>query len=192
MARKIVETYGYSFFEMGQKLRKFSELDEPQSAEVAHFLSQGALVPNEFVEKILLHYRDHHAGSPIVFDGMPRTKEQKDLFDRVFPEYMVIFLDLPRDKAIERLANRRIDPATGESFSSSFVGDFSPFTGNKLVHREDDNPASVTKRIDTFYANTIPLLAHWASEGKRVYTIDASKDIDTCFEHIKVILSAYV
>ncbi len=192
MARKIIETYGHHFFEMGQKLRNFAGLQEPQSAEVAQLLSQGALVPNSLVEKILLHYRANHSGAPIVFDGIPRSKEQKDLFDSVFPEYMIIFLDLPRDKAIERLANRRIDPVTGESFPSNFVGDFSPYTGNKLVHREDDNPEAVAKRIDTFYANTIPLLALWASEGKRVYTIDASKDIDTCAEQIKVVLSAYV
>lgn len=126
-----------------------------------------------------------------MFDGVPRSKEQKDLFDQVFPEYIVIFLDLTRNVAIERLANRRIDPVTGESFPANFVGDFSPFTGNRLIHREDDNPEAVSKRIDTFYANTLPLLALWASEGKRVYTIDASKDIDTCFGQIEVVLSAY-
>lgn len=192
MARKIVETHGHHFFEMGQKLRNFAGLQEPQSAEVAKLLSEGSLVPNTLVEKILIHYREHHNDKPVVFDGIPRSKEQKDLFDNVFPEYMIIFLDLPRDKAIERLANRRIDPVTGESFPANFVGDFSPFTGNRLVHREDDNPDAVAKRIDTFYANTIPLLALWASEGKRVYTIDASKDVETCAEHIEVILSAYL
>ena len=104
----------------------------------------------------------------------------------------MIFLDLSREVAIERLSNRRIDPANGESFPATFVGDFSPFTGNKLIHRADDNPEAVAKRIDIFYANTLPLLALWASEGKRIFTIDASQDIETCYGQIEVVLSAYM
>ncbi len=191
MARKIVESYDTHFFEMGQKLRVFSDLKEKESPIVKQLLSEGKLVWNDLIEKILLHYQWHHREKPIVFDGIPRSKIQKDLFSKVFPEYIVIFLDLSRELAIERLANRRIDPITGESFPANFEGDFSPFTGNKLIHREDDNEMAVAKRIDTFYANTLPLLALWASEGKRVYTIDASSDIETCAVQIKAVLSAY-
>jgi adenylate kinase len=192
LARKITDTYGHAFFEMGQKLRNFAALDEADSPAVRELLASGALVGPDLVEKILLHYQANHSGSPIIFDGIPRTKEQKELFDRVFPEYIVIFLDLQKATAIERLANRRIDPLTGESFPATFVGDFSPFTGNRLIHREDDNPDAVERRIDTFYANTLPLLALWAGEGKRVYTIDAGQDIEACFRQAEVVLSAYL
>ena len=176
---------------MGQKLRNFAKLEEKDSSEVAKLLNHGSLVPNRLVESMLRHYQATHVGQSIVFDGIPRSKEQKDLFDAVFPEYIVIFLDLSREIAIERLANRRIDPTTGESFPADFVGDFSPFTGAKLIHRDDDNPEAVAKRIDTFYTNTIPLLALWASEGKKVYTIDASQNIETCAGQVEVVLSAY-
>lgn len=39
-ARKIAADYGYSFFEMGQKLRNFSELDHPRSGEVKACMDQ--------------------------------------------------------------------------------------------------------------------------------------------------------
>ena len=191
MARKILETHPYAFFEMGQKLRNFSQMEEPGSREVRELLAGGNLVSNDLVEKMLLHYRSTHDGTGVLFDGVPRSMAQKELFDRVFPEYAIVYLDLSREKAIERLSGRRIDPTTGESFPANFVGDFSPMTGVKLVHREDDNPAAVTKRIDTYYANTLPLLALWASEGKRVYRIDASQDVEACFRQIEVVLSAY-
>jgi adenylate kinase family enzyme len=61
----------------------------------------------------------------------------------------------------------------------------------KLIRREDDNEEAVTRRIATFYHNTLPLVAEWAARWKRVYRIDAGKSIDDVFEHIKVILSAY-
>ena len=191
-ARKILADYGYSFFEMGQKLRNFTTLEHPLAGEVKECLNSGKLVPSEMIETILTHYRDTHADAQgIVFDGIPRTPEQKALFEKVFPEYFVIFLDLSREEALARLANRRIDPSSGESFPADFQGDFSPFTGNRLVKRDDDNPEAVSKRIEIFYQNTLPLLALWAAEGKRVYRIDSGRPIDEVYEHIKVILSAY-
>lgn len=190
-ARKILEKFPASFFEMGQKLRNFTTLGHEKSAEVKECLEAGKLVSPELVATILKHYRDTHEGGRIIFDGIPRNADQKSLFDGVFPEYFVIFLDLDRDEAIRRLAGRRIDPTTGESFPGDFKGDFSPFTGVKLVKRDDDHPEAVAKRIDTFYQNTLPLLAAWANEGRRVYHIDASKSVDEVFSHIEVVLSAY-
>lgn len=192
MARKMVENHGYGFFEMGQKLRNFASLQEADSQAVAKLLENGELVSNDLIEKMLIHYKKNHTGAPVIFDGIPRSRDQKELFDRVFPEYIIVYLDLPRDKAIARLANRRIDPVTGESFPADFVGDFSPFTGNKLIHRSDDNPEAVSKRIDTFMNNTLPLLALWGSEGKRIYTIDASQNIEDCYKQISVVISAYL
>ncbi|MDD2891497.1 MAG: nucleoside monophosphate kinase [Candidatus Gracilibacteria bacterium] len=190
-ARKIATDYGYSFFEMGQKLRNFSELDHPRSEEVKACMEQGKLVPDELITAMLEHYRDTHGSDKILFDGIPRSSSQKALFDAVFPDYFVVFLDLKREQAIERLAGRKIDPTTGESFQADFEGSFSPFTGQKLIKRPDDTPEAVAKRIEIFYENTLPLLANWAQEEKRVYTIDASRDVETVYEQIKVVLSAY-
>lgn len=113
------------------------------------------------------------------------------MFEKIFPEYIVIFLDLDKKEAISRLANRRIDPSNGMSFPKDFIGDYSPYTGNKLIIREDDNIQAVSKRIASFYHNTLPLLAEWAARGKRVYRIDAGKSIEEVSGTIKAILSAY-
>lgn len=191
-ARKIAADYGYSFFEMGQKLRNFSELDHPRSSEVKSHMEQGRLVPDDLIVAMLEHYRDTHRDEKVLFDGIPRSSSQKALFDAVFPDYFVVFLDLKREQAIDRLAGRKIDPTTGESFPAHFEGTFSPFTGERLISRPDDTPQAVAKRIEIFYENTLPLLALWAQENKhRVYTVDASKDIETVYEQIKVVLSAY-
>lgn len=191
-ARKIMEKHPeFQFFEMGQKLRDFSVMKESLSAVVKKHLDEGSLVPMEVIETMLMHYRGRHNDGTIVFDGIPRTLQQLEMFERVFPEYFVIFLDLEKDVAIERLASRRIDPSNGMSFPADFEGDFSPFTGQKLVTREDDNEEAVLKRIQSFYHNTLPLIAEWAARGKRVYRIDASKTIDEVADMIEVIIGAY-
>ncbi len=176
---------------MGQKLRDFSEMNEELSPVVKECLNSGKLVPDEVIEAMLRHYGKNHNGQTIVFDGIPRTLPQLDVMEKVFPEYFVIFLDLDKETALERLANRRIDPKTGRSFPADFEGDFSPFTGNKLVTREDDNEKAVLKRIAGFYHNTLPLITEWAARGKRVYRVDASKGIDEVYGMIETILSAY-
>ena len=191
-ARKILENnQNYSFFEMGQKLRDFSLMNEELSPVVKQHLDEWKLVPIEVIEAMLNHYKENHSGGTIVFDGIPRTRAQLDMFERVFDEYFVIFLDLDKNDALERLANRRIDPVTGQSFPADFIGDFSPFTGNRLEKRDDDNEEAVGRRIDAFYHNTLPLIVEWADRGKRVYRIDASKSIDEVYSTIETVLSAY-
>lgn len=191
-ARKILEKNpNFFFFEMGQKLRDFSLMDEELSLIVKKHLDEGTLVPMDVIESMLVHYKNSHTGGTILFDGIPRSLEQLELFERVFSDYFVIFLDLEKETAIERLANRRIDPTNGMSFPADFEGDFSPFTWAKLVTREDDNEEAVLRRIRGFYHNTLPLIAEWAARGKRVYRIDASKSIDEVAEMIDVIIGAY-
>lgn len=191
-ARKILEKRNkYHFFEMGQKLRDFANMDEELSPIVKKHLEEGTLVPMNVIEAMLIHYKNSHTEGNILFDGIPRSLAQLELFEKVFPDYFVIFLDLEKEVAIERLANRRIDPTNGMSFPADFEGDFSPFTGVKLVTRDDDNEEAVLRRIRGFYHNTLPLIAEWAARWKRVYRIDASKSIDEVADMIEVVIWAY-
>lgn len=192
-ARLLCQQYhNYLFFEMGQKLRNFSKTSHPLAQNLEAEMKSGRLISDDIISAMLNHYKSEHTGGHILFDGIPRTFAQKALFDAIFPDYIVVFLDLPESVAIERLSGRRIDPLNGMSFPADFEGEYSPFTGNKLVKREDDTPEAAKVRIKAFYENTLPLLAEWASEGKRVYRIDASGSEKEVFSHIQVILSAYL
>lgn len=193
-ARKILEKHGdFCFFEMGQKLRDFANLDEELSPIVRKHLEEWTLVPMDVIEAMLKHYKENHKENDwkIIFDGIPRSMEQLDMFEKIFPEYFVIFLDLDKEIALKRVEWRRIDPSNGMSFPKEFVGDYSPFTGQKLIVRDDDNEQAVRKRITGFYHNTLPMIAEWATKWKRVYRIDASKSIDEVASTIDVIISAY-
>lgn len=191
-ARKILENNPeFSFFEMGQKLRDFANANEPLSPIVKQSLEEWKLVSMDVIEAMLVHFKNSHTEGPILFDGIPRTLEQLELFEKIFTDYYVIFLDLKEDIALERVSNRRIDPTNGMSFPADFKWDFSPYTWAKLETRSDDNEESVKKRIQSFYHNTLPLIVEWASRKKRVYRIDASKSIDEVAEMIDVIIWAY-
>lgn len=177
---------------MGQKLRDFSELDEPLSATVKTSLEQGKLVSPEIIEEIVTHYLRTNTGVSTIFDGIPRTIEQLDMFDRLVDEYIVLFLDLDQKTALSRLENRRIDPTNGHSFPKDFEGDYSPYTGAKLVRRDDDQAEIIQKRIESFYANTLPLIAACRQRGKLVYQIDAAQSIESVTQMIQTIIRAHI
>lgn len=188
MARLIQEKYSYSFFEMGQKLRNFCELDNPDSKAVKDCITKWDLVPIELTGRILSHYLSNHDWGRIIFDGIPRSLSQKEMFNLIVKNYVVIFLDLNKEEAIKRLAWRRIDPTTWESFGTDFLGDNNPKTWVKLAVRDDDKPDFVRNRVDVFYQNTLPLLASWAKEWTKVYHIDADKSIEEEFAQIDEII----
>ncbi|EKE28349.1 MAG: hypothetical protein ACD_3C00072G0002 [uncultured bacterium (gcode 4)] len=183
-ARLIEEKYSYSFFEMWQKLRNFCELWLRESAQVKEYVTAWKLVPIELIWKILKHYRDTHKENFVLFDWIPRSIEQKEMFDMIIDEYVIFYLDLSKELAIKRLSWRRIDPKTGESFWPDFIWDMNPATGNKLITRADDTPEAVKKRVETFYSNTLPLISAWTDEWRKIYEIDASKSVEKVFEQI--------
>lgn len=119
-ARHIVNTYGCHFFEMGQMLRDFAASDHGDAHMLRAQMATGILASDEMVLSMLESERDSLAGRSAVFDGIPRTPAQLSVFERVFPEYFVVFLDLPRTQALERLSGRRIDPSNGQAFPSDF------------------------------------------------------------------------
>jgi adenylate kinase family enzyme len=48
----------------------------------------------------------------IIFDGFIRNTWNKEIFDRILPDYKVIFFEFSKEKAIERLLGRMYDPKT--------------------------------------------------------------------------------
>lgn len=52
----------------------------------------------------------------IIFDGFIRNDWNKDVFDRILPNYQVVFFDLSIEKAKTRLLGRMFDSKTGETF----------------------------------------------------------------------------
>ena len=128
----------------------------------------------------------------MVFDGIPRNLEQKVIFDEVVKDYCVMCLDLEKDMAIERLTHRRVCPLTGKVFGPDHTLDHNPENGAKLVTRTDDTVDAITQRMELFYENTLPLLDTWKQEGRQVYHVDASRDIDTVFSDVLAIVKTHV
>ena len=188
-AKHIVDTFGFTLFEMGAELRKFAASSHPRAAEVHATLHAGSLVSLDVIREVITDYMSGQSGDArILFDGVPRSMEQREIFDALVPDYAVVFLDLDRARAVERLSGRRICPITYEVFPADFPLDHNPKNGAKLITRHDDTPAAIDKRIGAFFDSTFPLVTYWREQGREIYRIDADQSVDTVFDEISTII----
>ena len=110
-----------------------------------------------------------------IFDGFPRNKEQADELDKVAKVDLVIYLNLPKDIAKERILNRLTCTKCG--YVSSKLIEKSTICskcGGKLDVRADDNPQAVEKRFEQYEKLTYPLLKKYKADTK-VIELDATK-----------------
>ena len=120
-----------------------------------------------------------------IIDGLPRRFWQIGLLDDVMEslgicKLVVLCLDLPREKAEQRLKGRwthtlsgrvyheTLDPPKSMRYVGSQVATESmkdDATGQPLVVRKDDTEEGVRKRLDDFQTNASPILKEYSERG---------------------------
>jgi adenylate kinase family enzyme len=97
----------------------------------------------------------------MLLDGFLRTENQLYYFlNQIYinkRDFVWIYFDLPRDKAIERLMARA-----------------------KLEWRADDNVKSIETRLDIYEKETVPVIEYLRSKWKLI-VVDANQNIEACF-----------
>ena len=184
----LAERLGASYFEMGGRLRELSKQDSELAIKVKNIIESGNLVPTEVVMEIVAEFaKNIEASKPIIFDGIPRSEEQRAAFEMLLTklgrEYKGIYFALNREAAIQRLTTRRICSINKEAFPASFEEETCPQHNAPLITRSDDTPESINTRLDLFIKETMPIIDHWKNEGK-IIEIDAGKSIDEVREEL--------
>lgn len=97
-----------------------------------------------------------------VHAGFPRKMDQALQFESsVCPSAFTLFYDCSEEVMEERLLNR-----------------------GKTSGRADDNPESIRKRFRTFVDTSMPVVDHFAKQGK-VVKIDATKSPDDIYQETR-------
>jgi adenylate kinase len=84
----------------------------------------------------------------------------------------VIEIDVSDEEIISRLSGRRVHPGSGRIYHVIFhppkVDNKDDVTGEPLIQRDDDKEETVRKRLETYHAQTKPLVeyyAKWSAHG---------------------------
>lgn len=149
--------------EAGQLCRDEAKLDTPLGRSVKALLDKGDYLPTELWRPIIekkLSTMDGSGG--LVFDGFLRTKDQLAAYEEfrhefLLPEAIIIYLNLSREKAVERLMKRG---------------------------RVDDTPELIAKRLDWSKSQVKEILDHFRVLGK-VIEIDGDHSIEIVQQEIR-------
>jgi len=138
----LAEEKNLTIFETGGELRKIRAEDSDLGRTVKGIMDRGDLVTNEIVMDIIANFLENNAGKRILFDGMPRSLEQKKTFDALLKKYERtvegIFLTIPRDEAITRMLERG---------------------------RADDTQEVIERRLGNYEQETLPVITQYQDAG---------------------------
>lgn len=180
-SKRLADKYGFNHLATGDIFR--AEIAQKTSIgdKAADYLKKGRLVPDAIVIEMVAG--KIKKGGKYVLDGFPRTIEQAqglaDMLKGVGSTVdLVVFLTLPKEEAIRRMASRRTCGGCGEVFNvlsrpPKAEGVCDKCSG-QVAQREDDSEATSAKRLMVFEDLTHPLVAYYKSETE-FHEVDASQ-----------------
>ncbi len=179
VAKGLTSQLGVAHLSTGDMLRAAVAAGTAVGRLAQGFMDAGQLVPDDVMVK-LIDERTAEAdckaadGKPrFLLDGFPRTLPQADALDAsgLGPE-VVLFVDVPEEALLRRLTGRRSCPGCGAPFHIDFqppmVDGICDACGTALVHRADDQEGPIRKRLDTYRAQTAPLVQRYADRIVRI------------------------
>jgi len=194
-AVRLADETGAAHVSTGDLLRAARREGTELGRKAQHYMDAGELVPDELILGLV---RDHlgtlPVGSDIVFDGFPRTIAQAEGLDAVLEEAglelgLVVLFDAPDEVLVKRLSGRRSCPNCGAVYNVHF----DPPTregvcdrcGTELVHRADDDPETVRRRLEVYGEQTAPLVAHYERHDADLLRVRADRSFDAVFEDFR-------
>lgn len=174
-ARLLQEENNFKLYETGWALREIAQKETELWKLVKSTIESWKQVSPEIIEDIFKDVITSNIWNNLILDWFVRNKWNKISADRIVWNYKVVFFDLPKKIAIERLVWRMYNPKTQETFPSwTFID---PKTWDELIKRADDEENSIMERINLFYEKTMPIVEEYKEEWNLI-SINANQSVE--------------
>ena len=166
----------------GNILRAAVKAGTPIGLKAKSFMDAGALVPDDVIIGIIAEaLQAPDCANGYILDGVPRTIPQAEAMEQQGVEIdWAVNLEVEDQTIIDRMSGRR----TCECGATYHVVNNPPKTegicdvcGKELTIRKDDAPETVKARLETYHAQTEPLIAFYNERGK-VKTVENQPTIE--------------
>lgn len=168
----------------GDMLRAAISQGTALGLEAKVVMDSGALVSDELILGLV---RDRIAQSDceggFLFDGFPRTVPQAEAMksQAIRIDYIVEIV-VDDSEIIRRMGGRRVHLESGRTYHVEFnppkTAGKDDVTGEDLVQRDDDQEATVRKRLTVYHEQTEPLVKYYSSW--------AESDADSAPSYVRV------
>lgn len=194
-AEKLVNKYHLTHISTGEMFREAISNQTEMGKLASTYIQKGELVPDAVTVGIVkdrLSLEDCKKG--FILDGFPRTLHQAECLETIVKELnikidYVVDIDADFDELLRRLSGRRVCKKCGASYHVLFKkptqDGICDTCGGELYIRKDDNIDSVKVRLDTYKAQTEPLIEYYTNKGILVH-INGMQDINDVFNEIVV------
>lgn len=184
--KRIIAQYGVAHLSSGDILRRERSEGTELGKKAQSHMDAGTLVPDELIVEMMSKAIRNVGPAGYVLDGFPRTVNQAEALDQALADSgngldIVINLQVNDGVVVERITGRRSCPKCGAVYH---VKNMPPKEdgvcdddGAALTQRPDDTEEVVRDRLETYYAQTKPVVDYYKAKGT-VHDIDANGDAD--------------
>ena len=186
-AQVLSEKTGLAHISSGDIFRENLKAQTELGKLAQGFMNRGELVPDDVTIAMIrerLSRPDCAAGA--ILDGFPRTPAQAQALSEMLAQLngkvvSVPYISVPAAVLIERLSGRWTCRAQGHIYHSLYNPPLKAGVcdedGSELYQREDDQPATVERRIRVYLDQTSPLIDHYRQAGL-LAEVDGTQSID--------------
>ncbi|MEG1879697.1 MAG: adenylate kinase [Oscillospiraceae bacterium] len=159
----------------------------------AEYINKGSLIPdNVMIDVMKTRLQSDDCKNGFILDGFPRTLAQAEELEKSdigIDKVLNIIVD--DDKIIARLSGRLECKKCATTFHKLYripkVEGVCDNCGGELVVREDDKPETIKKRLETYHAQTEPLIDFYTNKGMICTAYGQEEISDTSKEVLKAL-----
>ncbi|AEE22389.1 adenylate kinase [Paraglaciecola chathamensis] len=197
-AQFLMGKYGIPQISTGDMLRAAIKAGTELGNAAKRVMDEGKLVSDELIIGLVkerIAQEDCQGG--FLLDGFPRTIPQADAMKEagINVDHVIEF-DVPDEVIVERMAGRRVHPASGRVYHLKYNPPKNDGkddeTGEDLVIREDDKEETVRHRLSVYHEQTKPLVDYYQNEASenncQYHKIDGTKGVDVVSQQLSSLL----
>ena len=186
-AKILSKEFGLPHLASGNLFRAALAAGTPLGEEARHYMERGELVPDGITINMFMdELARPHASRGAILDGFPRTVGQSVALDETLAKMgekvdRVIFIEVPPEDIIRRVAGRVVCPTDGTTYHETAdppkVPGICDRDGTPLKQRDDDRPEVVRARLDRQVPPMLAVVDHYERAGI-VDRLDGTKPIE--------------
>ncbi len=196
-AATVAEKLNLAHIATGDMFREAQKQETELAKQARSYMEKGELVPDEItIQMVLERIAAPDCEHGVIFDGFPRTLKQAEALDEVLASQgrmidSVVYIKVSEAELLERLGGRWV---CRQCQTPYHVVNSPPRTpgkcdrcGGELYQRPDDTPETVKERLRVYFAETAPLIDHYARAGK-LFEVGGEGSVEDVRERILVSL----
>ena len=187
-AQKLVADYGVAHISTGDLLRAAVKAQSELGKQAKAYMDEGKLVPDQrVIDLVKERLQADDAKKGFILDGFPRNTAQAVTLDAELESMGIkldgaLLVDVAFPVIIERLSSRRTCRSCG--YTAPAGTETCPRCGGEMYQRDDDKPETIAKRLDTYQAQTAPLIEYYGGKGILI-KVDGDRPVEDVYVDVK-------